>query len=476
MIDFLLIDLFCGAGGVTTGAVNAGNTKVIAAVNHDPVAIQSHSANHPDCLHFVEDIRKVNMKKLAAHVEQMRFGFPRAKVILWASTECTQLSRAKGGRPRKADSRTLPFHLIRYIKHLNPDYVKIENVTEFLSWGDLDDNGKPISKNAGKIYVKWVEMMCKAGGYRYDKRIIDSADLGAYTSRRRYFGCFAKPGREIRWPELTHTKKPGMFAQQPHKPVREILDLHDIGNSIFQRKKALVDKTLRRIINGLKKFGREKMIMTMNTPGYCRPIDEPVGTITTKGHKSLVSPILMEYYGNGVCQTVNKPIGVIPTKDRHALLHVHWLDYNYTMEPGGRSIEQPHGALTTNPKSALVSCSWIVNSQYGNQGNSIHRPAPTVVASQKSNPLYLATAIHGNPIALCEGDSPTMIELKNLCAEMGIADIGFRMLNVDELKRIQGFPEDYVLFGKPELQKKHIGNSVVTTVVQRWLEAYKHTA
>lgn len=43
-IHFLLIDLFCGAGGTTTGAEKSGVCKVIAAVNHDPMAIKSHAA------------------------------------------------------------------------------------------------------------------------------------------------------------------------------------------------------------------------------------------------------------------------------------------------------------------------------------------------------------------------------------------------------------------------------------------------
>jgi DNA (cytosine-5)-methyltransferase 1 len=39
-------------------------------------------------------------------------------------------------------------HLFRYIEALKPDYIQIENVEEFMSWGDLDDDGKPISKDA----------------------------------------------------------------------------------------------------------------------------------------------------------------------------------------------------------------------------------------------------------------------------------------------------------------------------------------
>ena len=62
MIKLLYIDLFCGAGGTSTGVENARYAdeqcaKVIACVNHDANAIASHAANHPDALHFTEDIR-----------------------------------------------------------------------------------------------------------------------------------------------------------------------------------------------------------------------------------------------------------------------------------------------------------------------------------------------------------------------------------------------------------------------------------
>ena len=111
--------------------------KVIACVNHDANAIASHAANHPDALHFVEDIRTLNLDRLLAHVEVSRKQYPAARVVLWASLECTNFSIAKGGQSRDADSRTLAEHLFRYIDALRPDYIQIENVKEFMTWGPL---------------------------------------------------------------------------------------------------------------------------------------------------------------------------------------------------------------------------------------------------------------------------------------------------------------------------------------------------
>ena len=138
-IRILYIDLFCGAGGTSTGVERArlrGRkcAKVIACVNHDANAIASHAANHPHALHFTEDIRTLPLGPLKARIERERRRYPKAKVVLWASLECTNHSRAKGGTSRDADSRTLAEHLYRYIEILQPDYIHIENVVEFMEW------------------------------------------------------------------------------------------------------------------------------------------------------------------------------------------------------------------------------------------------------------------------------------------------------------------------------------------------------
>lgn len=201
-MKLLYIDLFCGAGGTSTGVENARYegrqcAKVIGCVNHDANAIASHAANHPDALHFTEDIRTLELSPLTDHIAEMRQQYPDAFVVLWASLECTNFSKAKGGQPRDADSRTLAEHLFRYIEAINPDYIQIENVEEFMSWGDLDESGKPISKDAGRMYQQWVSNVC-GYGYRFAHRILNSADYGAYTTRRRFFGIFAKGSLPIR--------------------------------------------------------------------------------------------------------------------------------------------------------------------------------------------------------------------------------------------------------------------------------------
>lgn len=140
-----VVDLFCGAGGTTTGVQWSGKAKVIACINHDSTAIKSHAANHPDCKHYIEDIRLFNEKLL-----------PKCDIITM-SAKCTHFSIAKGGESRNADSRTLSEELYRYIEHCDPTYIVVENVKEFLTWADLvhkkDRKGNLVFKSNGEPYM-----------------------------------------------------------------------------------------------------------------------------------------------------------------------------------------------------------------------------------------------------------------------------------------------------------------------------------
>lgn len=67
-MKFVGIDLFAGAGGTTTGIEQAKSSGkkiafVKACINHDPVAIQSHAANHKKTIHFIEDIRDFDVHR-----------------------------------------------------------------------------------------------------------------------------------------------------------------------------------------------------------------------------------------------------------------------------------------------------------------------------------------------------------------------------------------------------------------------------
>lgn len=435
-VCYIVVDLFSGAGGTSTGIERAyvDGSKVavvIAAVNHDPVAIASHALNHPFAVHFVEDIRNIAFWQLDAIIKMNRSIYPNAKLVIWASAECTNYSKAKGGRPRDADSRTLPEALYEYVDYFKPDILQVENVVEFMSWGALDENGRPISRMAGSDYLRWCEKIRKYG-YDYSYRIMNAADFGGYTSRIRFFGQFVTPNESFVWPDATHAKnaKRNIFSDlQKWNPVKDVLDLWDEGKSIFARKKPLCEKTLERIYAGLLKFiahGDESFLQQYHGNGVPVSIDGPATAITTKDRLAFVKPCyLVNYQYKSPATGIEEPIPTLLTKDKFAvvspkffsnyysgggqlsdiedpcptitaipkqrLVSPQFLDQQYGQSKPA-SIDRPAGTLTQNPKIALVSTKWLMDTSFSNKGVTIEAPAPTILACRKHhylvNPQY----------------------------------------------------------------------------------------
>lgn len=546
-IELFVIDLFCGAGGLSEGVEEArlnGNrcAKVVCCVNHDKNAILSHDANIPDALHFIEDIRTLELSPINTIVERIRELYPDSMIMLHASLECTNFSKAKGGQPRDADSRTLAEHLFRYIDVIDPDYIQIENVEEFMSWGDMDENGKPISMDKGRLYQKWVRNV-KKYGYNFEHRILNAADFGAYTTRKRFFGIFAKKSLPIVFSEPTHCKggRQDMFSRlEKWKPVKDVLDFSDEGTTIF-REKPLAEKTLERIYNGLIKFvagGKDAFLVKYNSmnrtgkynaPGIDEPcpvvatqnrlgvaqvcflskqfsghpesknvsVEEPAGTITCRDHHAFVSA----HYGNGFNRSVDEPSATVTTKDRLSLVTPRFIANEYSGGGQHTSIDNICPAILTNPKQKLITCKlWIMNTSFSNIGSNIEEPAQTITANRKWHylmnpqfnsagssvdnpcftliarmdkmPPYLVATESGQvAIEIYDNDSPMTVKIKEFMALYGIVDIKMRMLRIPELKRIMGFPEDYVLVGTQADQKKFIGNAVEVTQAKKNAEA-----
>lgn len=435
MIDplFIIVDLFCGAGGTTTGFIQAelGGikiVKVIACVNHDPKAIISHWRNHPDVKHFEEDIRTLNLTELIKLVEYYRKKYPNAKLIVWASLECTNFSKAKGGQPRDADSRTLADHLERYIVALNPDYVQIENVVEFMSWGPLDANGKPVSRKNGSDWMRWRREICDLG-YRDEWKELNSANFGAYTSRNRLFGVFAKDGLPIAWPEPTHAKNPSLNSMhgdlQKWKAVKDVLNFQDEGESIFNRKKPLSDKTLERIYAGLIKYIAKGDTSFISKYYSGKPqnknisIEGPAGTVTCVDGQALVkADFLLKYNstnknGKHTPPSVENPCPVVSTQVRLGLVQAEFLTHYYSNGGEHSSIDDPCPTITARDGKAIVKPEYFIDKHYGaTQNQSVNQPAGTILPTDKHRlveaiPFIMPTAYDNKPKSLDE-PAPTL--------------------------------------------------------------------
>ena len=465
----LWIDLFCGFGGIAEGYKKTPNSFIVGAVNHDKRAIEINKLNHPHTIHYEEDIRDWRVIwKLQSLVEQLRKEFPNALIGVHASLECTFFSPANGGNSREEDSRTLGYHLEKYLP-LDPDYITIENVPAFRKWGPVyhvskkvkgitlwkykmkgrvlwseNPNEKeckrftlPIKERESEDYNKWKKIF-KSHGFRYDYKISNAADFGEYTRRIRYFAVFAKGNLPINFPEQTHIAKEKHYLKphlKIHNAVREKLNLKDVGVSIFGLNgngNYYASKTVSRVLGGVKKL---------------------------KGKEHFVSC----YYGasqNGQgVHTIEEPLRTVTTKDAFCVHHVQYAYGNPTYS----KITEPLQAITTVPKPEVVF-TWLFDTQFNNLGSSIDRSCPTIIARQDKKPLYIANALIQNNIDQSipqKGDCKARKELRQYMRENGIRDITIRQLYDYELAAAQGFPDTYILDEKSTTRsKKYIGNSV----------------
>jgi DNA (cytosine-5)-methyltransferase 1 len=463
----VVIDLFCGAGGTTTGihrAVAKGQAvaEVIACVNHSAKAIMSHEANYPNCVHFQEDMTRLDVKRLPTKEQ-----FKNSIVILWLSPDCTSHSNAKNG-PKNRSSRMLPRQAYRYIKHINPDVVMVENVREFQKkWGPLDDSDMPQKDKMGINYIKWRKTICRFG-YKYSYQHMNAADYGGYTSRIRYFGMFVKEdsGLPVVFPEPTHHKK-GHYGLPKWKPVREVLDFEEEGLSIFSplRTKPLVENTLKRVYKGLQKHVEKsgkgawivkclsnnlktgvnggssidepchtvtcqsRLYLAQATwlakynnangqPNAGSSIEEPAGTLTAKCHQAICSAkFLYDYQGKG-CNAVKSIDGSSPTvmgKETLGKLSAEFM-INQCGCSVSQSVEDPCGTLLGKPKQSLVQPSFIVDNQFATMPKSTNEPAGTILTNNKFNLVTTAfvssTNFENQPTSVDEPCSTLMASRK----------------------------------------------------------------
>ena len=266
---YLVADLFCGAGGSSTGAQKAiaeiGGTMELVAINHWNTAIATHSANHPAARHLVEDVSMVDPE---AVVEEGRLD------LLMASPECKFYSRARGGKPVHDQGRMNPWAIHNWLTKLDVNCVLIENVPEFVKWGPLNPDGRPDKAHRGEHFQAWF-LTFHALGYQAEWRMLNAADYGDATTRVRFFLMARKDGRPVVWPEPSHAKgDTGMFpGRRPWRAAREIIDWSNSGRSLLDdpkyRKKSLCENTRFRIARGLERFGGPL------APLYIRLLDLP---------------------------------------------------------------------------------------------------------------------------------------------------------------------------------------------------------
>lgn len=425
----LIIDCFAGGGGASVGIEMALGRQVDIAINHDPQAILMHKTNHPRTKHITEDIFTVDLQKYVKG---------RSVALMWASPDCTQFSKAKGGKPRENGIRMLPWAVYKHAKAVQPEVLIMENVEEIQDWGALDENGYPIQEDKGKEYERFILAM-KSLGYDFDSRELIAADYGAPTTRKRWYAIFRRDGRRIVWPTPTHFKE----LEPKWKECGDYIDWSDLGTSIFDRKKPLAEATCRRIANGIRKYivenpdpyivkDKSALAYIIQYHGEQRSGDsrgqlltEPIRTIDTSNRYGLVTAFITKFYKTGIGQGCDEPLHTITTSSGHFGLVSAFLVKYYSGAENNQAIDRPLDTITTRERFGLVTIPLTINGE-----------------------KYI------------------------------ISDIFLRMLKPEELKVLQGFPKDYIIdrdymwrpYPKKE-QVARIGNSVVPVMAKVLVES-----
>lgn len=242
------IDLFAGAGGWSTGAQQAG-LKVVAAANHWQTAVSTHQTNHPEAVHFCQDLNLLDPSQFPAH-----------DVVL-ASPACQGHSRARAENAVRHDaSRATAWCVIDTVECTRPKAVLVENVPEFLKWS---------------LFPVWSDAL-KRLGYNLTVNVLDAADFGVPQNRERVF--------------IVGTRGKPMTVRSPgakHVGASSFLDFA-AGNWSAVNKPGRAQATLDRIAKGRAELGSRFLIAYYGNNKGGRSIDRPIGTLTTRDRYALV--------------------------------------------------------------------------------------------------------------------------------------------------------------------------------------------
>lgn len=382
-------DLFCGAGGSSTGARRAlrrlGIEMTLVAVNHWPVAIKTHQRNHPDARHYC-----VNLDA-ARPIELVPEGY---LDLLMASPECTHHSRARGGKPMNDQSRMSAWHVVRWCTELRVKRLLVENVEEFLEWGPLNPRtNRPVKSRKGEYFLAFVRAL-EGIGFKVEWGVLNAADFGEATTRRRLFMMARSDGKPIVWPQPTHSKEGGsdLFGTiSKWRVAREIIDWEQSGRSIFTRKKPLQPKTMARILAGARKFNWPDPFIRalrniMDSPSEKQPTEEMGGDLLTLqacSFQEAHSFILNRHGDNGGVRAseLGQPMPTATCRGAGYLVQTELKPFVLAQGSSGapRDVDDPMPTIV-GAGAISVTTPVLVNLKGRSSASSVDAPTPTLTA------------------------------------------------------------------------------------------------
>ncbi|WP_016773960.1 DNA cytosine methyltransferase [Pseudomonas sp. R62] len=427
----LVVDLFAGGGGASTGIARAYREPDVA-VNHNPIALAVHRANHPQTAHYVADVFEVDPREATG-------GQPVA--IIWASPDCRHHSKAKGGAPRDRGVRGLAWVVIRWLYVTKSRLLFLENVEEFCDWGPIDDDGQPIKSERGRTFKAFiaaistglpadhpdmpeiieaigefvpVEALVRGLGYNAEWRERIAANAGTPTIRKRLYLVARSDGKPIVWPAPKRHKRPAA-KQLPWRSAAECIDWSNLGRTIF-RDKPMAENTMRRVAKGCWRHVLTSampfivpMRGTSSAHTSTHGTDEALSTISAGGtHHALVQPVAAPFLtecANGSAQRnfdVQEPLRtqVAQVKGGHFAMAAANM---VTLRKGsvGADMTDPLGVVATSTGHHAISTAFFEQANggfYKGDGRSAYDPISTICQSGANQRLVSAYLVkyYGN--------------------------------------------------------------------------------
>jgi DNA (cytosine-5)-methyltransferase 1 len=217
-----IIDLFCGAGGLSEGFREAGFTSILG-IDHDKSALETFSHNHKGAETICENIEIITKEDIKKKINGKKIH------VVIGGPPCQGFSMA--GRRNPDDPRNkLVQHFLRVVRDFKPEFFVIENVQGF----------KTMTDNRGKLVMEIVKELSKESKYHIQPFFLNSKDYGVPQKRKRMFLIGSK-------------KKNINFNIEKNKEVT-------VGEVIFQKNK--IPKSYfysQKLINGfLRRAKRNK--------------------------------------------------------------------------------------------------------------------------------------------------------------------------------------------------------------------------
>ena len=164
MKKYNVLDLFCGAGGLSYGFKLAG-FNIIGGVEWNKAAMETHKNNFHSQFEYCGNIADITNDEILKNLNSVD--------VIIGGPPCQGFSSANRHEKEKEDPRNkLFFEYLRFVEVLKPKIFVIENVKEILT----KDNG--FAKN------RILEITEKLG-YTVNVSVLNASDYGVPQTRRR---------------------------------------------------------------------------------------------------------------------------------------------------------------------------------------------------------------------------------------------------------------------------------------------------